>query len=282
MSLADGRTVGHRADEPVPMASTVKLPLAIALLRRAAADACALDAVVELRPAHFRPGHGVLTRTAAAGHAPPPLDLRALIRLSMTESDNTATDRLFEAVGGPAAVQRELETVGIVGVRVDRTMLALLSDRRGVDAIDGADFDVAAWEEARAAVPQNVAEAARARMITDSRDTATPRALVDLLVAVHARRALPEPYATELLDVMRNCRTGRGRIRATAPRGAVVSSKSGTIEGVVVADVALVATTGGVTLAVAAFLVDAAIAQAEQEALLADAASIAVSALTSA
>ena len=63
--------------------------------------------------------------------------------------------------------------------------------------------------------------------------------------------------------------------------GASTRSKSGTVEGVVICDVALVTTADARTIAIAAYLVDAGVPPAAQDALLADAAWLALRELTS-
>lgn len=97
VDLATGRDVGVGADEPVVLASVVKLPLLVAFFQRA--DAGAFD---PRTPVTLTPGD----RTAGATGSSVLLDdvtmsLRDLAAMMITVSDNAAADALFDRVGLP-------------------------------------------------------------------------------------------------------------------------------------------------------------------------------------
>ncbi|MCA9234961.1 MAG: membrane dipeptidase [Planctomycetales bacterium] len=94
--LPTGETFEYRADEPMPTASLIKLPLMAAVYR--AIDAGRLDEqqLVTLAEEDKVPGSGILTEQFSAGLQ---LPLRDAIRLMIRYSDNTATNLVAGAVG---------------------------------------------------------------------------------------------------------------------------------------------------------------------------------------
>jgi len=166
------------------------------------------------------------------------------------ESDNSATDYLLEAVGGPAAVTKMLRDIGITEQRVDRDVSEILRDFYGL--------------EDRAYVPfTKVAYAKDPTLITrqsdrnldyekDPRDQTTPKAMLQLLLAIDNGKALSESSREFLLGVMSRTRTGGERIKALLPKGTPVADKTGTLGGVA-NDVGYVTLPDGRRFAIAVF-----------------------------
>ena len=274
--LGTGQTLSHGADQPCKLASIAKVPLAVHTLARAAAGAFALDELVAVEPRHVCPGSGVLAgRFRVPGVS---LSVDNLLRLSLAQSDNTATDVLFDLVGGPQAVQAAMNARGIQDMRVDRTIRSLLGDLYGVRIEDEDDHRTVL----RGATPSP----AHAQAFTnDPRDTATPVAVVDLLAALWAGRLLPPDATDWLVSVLGACDTGGRRFRGRLPPGAVVAQKTGTLwggAGRVVADAAVVRLHGGGHVALAAFLSGSQQPRLAQEAILARVAEVVVGALSEA
>lgn len=65
------------------------------------------------------------------------MSVQNLLELTLTSSDNTATDELLDAIGGPPAVQRCIEVAGITGLRVDRSTAQILREFAGLAAPPG-------------------------------------------------------------------------------------------------------------------------------------------------
>jgi beta-lactamase class A len=101
LHLENGRALAHNADASYPMASTVKVPLAVTVLAQAAAGRFNLAAPVEVHPTEMNPSGPVSEEFRHGRVALSPL---ALIDPMITRSDNTATDVLLRLVGGPSAV----------------------------------------------------------------------------------------------------------------------------------------------------------------------------------
>lgn len=110
--LADGRELALRADEAWPLASLAKLPIALAVLD--AVELGELDGARAVRLPAEPPGPG--TGTGRFRHAAE-IAVDDLVELSLTVSDNRATDALLEIVGLDA-VAATLARVGVEEVAV--------------------------------------------------------------------------------------------------------------------------------------------------------------------
>ena len=113
--LETGRAAYLNANEPFPMASTSKVPLAVQLLTRADRREVRLDSMITIQPGDLHTGSGTLTDLFnQPGVA---LSIRNLMELMMRISDNSATDVLLRTAGGPAAVNARLAALGANATR---------------------------------------------------------------------------------------------------------------------------------------------------------------------
>jgi beta-lactamase class A len=237
----------YRADVRFPMASVYKIPIAVQLLTRAGRGEIDLDSLVALGPDDLRPGSGVLAHLFVVPGVR--LSIRNLLRPSLMVSDNTATDILLRLAGGPERVTARLRQLGIKEMRVDRSTLQLIL---ASDGIEGAVPDDAYTEEAYDRVLLGVQDRERTtaawRAFTDVRDTATPRAMVELLRLIWTGEAVSGEGRDILLDAMLGSGNER-RIGGLLPPGtASPTHKTGTIWGgglYTVNDVGLIELPGG-------------------------------------
>ncbi|QAY78446.1 serine hydrolase [Sphingosinicella sp. BN140058] len=195
LDLASGETVSFNGNEPFPMASTMKVAVAAAYLTEVDAGIRSLDDQIA----------GVSAAT--------------LMEQMITRSDNRATDLLMNRLGGPAAIDSWLRVRGIGGMRVDRTIAQLLSDRRD---------------------------------LKDIRDSSTPAAMLNLLRMLDTQPVLKPESRLRLLDLMARCKTGSNRMRALLPAAVKVEHKTGTLTGYT-GDVGFLTLPSGRRLAVAFF-----------------------------
>jgi beta-lactamase class A len=158
--------------------------------------------------------HGRKTLDDTIGGVP----VRKLMARMLIYSDNRAADVLFKDVGGPTAVHQWLNQNGIRGVHVDRTIAQLLSDRRDL------------W---------------------DSRDSSTPKAMVELLRRLYRGELISASSRNYLLGLMAQCETGKNRMKALLP-GVPVEHKTGTLNGLA-DDVGFITMPDGHRIAVAIF-----------------------------
>ena len=195
MDIATGSTISFNGHQAFPMASTMKIAVAAAYLAEVDAGRRSLDDLISGAPAY------------------------KLMDVMITRSNNRATDQLMAALGGPAAINAWLHAHKLSGIRVDRTIAQLLSDRRD---------------------------------LRDIRDSSTPTAMLGLLRVIDSRSALKPESRQLLLDMMHRCATGSNRIRGILPDGAKVEHKTGTLSGYT-GDVGYLTTPNGQRIAVAFF-----------------------------
>lgn len=191
--LPSGVRLSHNGAQRYPLRSVYKLPIALSVLRRVDAGQLALDSSITVTEADYAPNHSPLRDRA--GGKPVAVAVDSLLALTIQQSDNTASDVLLRLAGGPAAVMRDLQSLGLGAVRVDRTERELGAAR------DAAD---------------------------DERDTATPDAMADFLVALQRGAGLSPESRRRLLEIMEGTSTGPNRIRALLPSGTTVAHKTGT------------------------------------------------------
>jgi beta-lactamase class A len=245
-SLPDGGSVAFHADQSWYLASTVKVPVAIAVLRGVARGAYSLDTPVTLRADDYVDGAGS-TNHQPVGAA---LPIRRLLEQMIIHSDNTATDMLIGLVGldqvnavtaevapagfGPitrlAEVRRSTygQLVPAAQSLAGRNLL-LLRQQRSDDArlqylarivqVPVADFRLPTLGEAYDAYYATGLNAGRLD------------ALGELLAQLDDGRLLPPAQTRYLLDLMERVVTGPQRIRAGLPASARFAHKTGTQRG---------------------------------------------------
>jgi beta-lactamase class A len=145
--------------------------------------------------------------------------VRRLMDRMLIYSDNRAADVLFRDVGGPPAVHHFLTQNGIHGVHVDRTIAQLLASKRDL------------W---------------------DTRDSSTPKGMIQLLQRIYKAEIISPTSRDYLLGVMAKCQTGRNRMKWLLPAGTPVEHKTGTLDGLA-DDVGFITMPDGHRIAVAIF-----------------------------
>ncbi|MGH9388917.1 MAG: serine hydrolase, partial [Vicinamibacteria bacterium] len=210
--LESGRKAFLNGDEPFPMASTYKVPIAVEFLQRVDEGKLDLAQMVAVERHDYSPGSGLLTDLInQPGLA---LSLRNLLEIMLLVSDNTATDLCLRHAGGGEAVTARMRKLGIEGLRVDRPTLHLIADWKGLSPVPGeGERDPAKYGELLDSVPKEKADEAERAFYDDPRDSATPRAMAALLERIWKREALTPASSELLLDIMKRCRTGAGRLK---------------------------------------------------------------------
>lgn len=246
--VESGRSFGLNGDRRFPMASLIKLSVALHTFRRIDAGTASLRDVVELAPRHWRPGSGLLAQYVTS--RPIRVSVDTLLREMIQESDNTATDALLEWLGGPDAIQRDLGPLALGVVAPTRTIDGVLRDLHGLPPRDGGPGTV--WWRDLSAAPKAQRQAAASVLFTDPRDAACPDDFVAFLRALWEGRFLSESSRKRLLDLMAHVRTGDERILAGLPRGSWLAHKTGSFEDRYAADVGVARLPDGSHLMLAA------------------------------
>lgn len=126
-SLSDNNVAfKHRADERVPSASVIKLPIMLEAMERVKAGTLNLDKIYFLKASDKVGGSGVLQNYPDQSR----VSYRELLRLMMVESDNTATNIFINLLSRDAINQR-IRTIGLKQSQLNRIMMDTLAAREG-------------------------------------------------------------------------------------------------------------------------------------------------------
>jgi beta-lactamase class A len=130
-----------------------------------------------------------------------------------------------------------MRSLGVQGIRVDRSCQELILDFQGRDTatLKGLARDDLREALRRDARPQSLEArfAADDRLAADPRDTATPNAMVALLEKIWRGQVVDRAASDAMLDLLKRCRTGENRLRGLLPAATEVAHKTGTLGGVV-------------------------------------------------
>ena len=225
--LESGRAAYLNRDGSFPMASTVKVPIAVRLLTQVDRGSLRLDSMIAVQPADLHPGSGTLTDLFSQPGVV--LSVRNLMELMLRISDNSATDILLRTAGGGSAVNARLSELAVAGIRADRPTIQLIADYIGVKNLPSASASIAEFGRLASAGSDSVRRVALTEFEKDPRDTATPDGMARLLEMIWHRKALSEASSALLLDIMYRCVTGAERIKGILPPGTRVAHKTGSL-----------------------------------------------------
>jgi beta-lactamase class A len=228
------------ANEAFPMQSVYKLPIAMATLHAVEQGHLTLNQPVRFLPSDLIAPDQYSRLRDEQPHGNVDVPLEELLRLAVSESDGVASDILLRTLGGPAAADAYVRSLGIIGIHIVDTEKTL-----------GREVKL------------------------EDRDSAQPRALVALLRLLADRSPLSPEHTQLLLGWMAASHTGDRRIRALLPPGTVVADKtgtSGTARNFTSAtnDVGLITLPDGRKLALAVMVADSAAPAAVREHVIAE------------
>ena len=237
--LETGRELFFNRDEPFPMASTYKVPIAVQLLTLVDSGRVRLDSLISLRASDLHPGSGTISNLLDdPGVA---LSVRNLLELMLLISDNSATDVVLRTAAGGSAVNARLRALGVSGISVDRPTVRLIADAIGISNLPAeSELTIQRFGELARAVPESAQKSAAALFYRDRRDTSTPEGMTRLLAKIWRGEALSRQNTDLLLDIMRRCETGQQRIKGLLPTDVVVMHKTGTLSLGVANDVGII------------------------------------------
>ncbi|MDG5748317.1 class A beta-lactamase-related serine hydrolase [Qipengyuania sp. XHP0207] len=147
------------------------------------------------------------------------------IALMISKSCNDCTDALLNAVGGPAAVNEWMRKAGISDFTLSRDIATLIR------------------EDGRSDPASSI----------DTRDSATPRAMGQLLAGIYQGKWLSESSRKVIIDAMIETTTGKRRMRSALPMSAQLANKTGTLSRTA-SDIGIFRTADGRTIAAAIYV----------------------------
>ena len=153
--------------------------------------------------------------------------LGTLLFTAITESDNTANDKLMRSIGGPQAVRDMIVAKNLGSIRFYEGERALQSKIAGL--IWSQSYSIGdAFYKARGALPVSVRRASFDRYIADPYDGAAPHSVALALARLKKGELLSPASTQRLLATMGSTKTGALRVRAALKPGWRWSHKTGT------------------------------------------------------
>ncbi|HEX3987357.1 MAG TPA: class A beta-lactamase [Acidobacteriaceae bacterium] len=215
------------AMQALPMQSAYKAPIAIVVLHAVEGGRLSLTQNLRFLPSDVGSPDEYSPLKDAHPHGGVEIPVQELLQRMIEQSDNVACDILLRTLGGPAAVDRSLRSLGFAGIHI-------VDYERVVDRNEQLQY----------------------------RNAATARALVVLLRRLADRSPLTPEHTQLLVGWMTDNHTGDHRIRAELPPGTVVADKTGTSgqnrsRMNATNDIALITLPDGEKLAIAVLVADA-------------------------
>lgn len=223
--IENGKSFGYRDNEYFPMASTVKVPIAIYLMHLAENKKINLDKMVTIKPNDLVLGSGImgyfLSRPGLA------ISIYNMFEPMMAISDNSATDIILNQIGGPKAVYKFLQKNDLSNIMVSRSLQQIYSDSSGLKSWPD---DTTLTLTTRRILLDQIADATKIEayrvFYNDIRDTATPLSMATLLTKLHKQELLNAEYSNLILDVM--AKGSFSHLKKLLPTDAKIAYKTGT------------------------------------------------------
>jgi D-alanyl-D-alanine carboxypeptidase (penicillin-binding protein 5/6) len=194
--LTTGETFASNADEPMPTASLIKLPVMVEAYRQAAEGKINLAEVVKFEEDDKTPGSGILSTQFSPGAT---FTLRDAIRLMIAYSDNSATNLVLEKVGLPAT-NEAMEKLGFANTKVHAYVFRPMSS----------------------IAPE------RSRQFGLGSTTASE--MIRLVELIHSKQIVNAEACDAMLDHLRQCQDKR--LSKLLPPGTKVAHKTGSVAAV--------------------------------------------------
>jgi beta-lactamase class A len=225
VSLSENWQADYNATRLFPQQSCSKLWVAITTMDAVDKGRVSLDDRVTLRRDDLTLFHQpISSKILGGGHT---TTLGSLLFTAITESDNTANDKLMRSIGGPEAVRAMIQAKGLGSIRFYDGERALQSKIAGL--IWSQSYSIGdAFYKARGALPLSVRRSSFERYIADPYDGAAPHAVALALARLKKGELLSAASTSRLLATMGSTKTGGMRVRAALKPGWKWSHKTGT------------------------------------------------------
>lgn len=222
IDLSSGQEVGILSDQRFPMASTSKVAVAATFLEGVDQGKWSLDSRFPLMvPVASKAFSTEVAPVRAGDH----MTARELINIMISRSSNPATDALLKVVGGPKAVNDWARRAGLTDFTLSRDIATLVRDDGEINPASSIDI----------------------------RDSASPRAMIQLLQGLHQGQWLSQSSRNVLLGAMERTVTGTRRIPAMMPAGVKVAHKTGSLNNTS-SDIGIITTPDGRKIALAIYV----------------------------
>lgn len=257
MDIEAGWIAQVKGEELFPQQSVSKLWVALATLEAVDRGQSELDRVVAMTAEDRSVFYQPLGRRIRDDR-PVEVSIRELLRWAITESDNSANDKLMRELGGAEAVTGLLADKGLGDLRVGAYERDLQAQIAGMSWRPeyGKDWN---FQFARERLPNQVRDTAMDVYLADPLDGASPVAIATALAALHKGRLLSPASTQVFVDLLHETRTGPRRLKAGLPSDFKLGHKTGTGQdwrgySVGINDVGLVTAPDGRVYAVAVMM----------------------------
>ena len=225
VSLRDNWQAEYNAASLFPQQSCSKLWVAITTMDAVDKGRVRLDDRVTMGRDDLTLFHQpIANKILGGGHT---TTLGALLFTAITESDNTANDKLMRSIGGPQAVREMIAAKNLGSIRFYEGERALQSRIAGL--IWSQSYSIGdAFYKARNALPMSIRRASFERYVADPYDGAAPHAVATALARLKRGELLSTASTRQLLSTMGSTKTGKLRVRAALAPGWTWNHKTGT------------------------------------------------------
>ena len=225
VSLRDGWEIDWNASRLFPQQSCSKLWVAISAMDAVDRGRLNLDDKVTLGRDDLTLFHQPLRdRIMGGGHT---TTLGALMFTAITDSDNTANDKLMRSIGGPGVVRDMIARKGLGAIRFYEGERALQSKIAGLIWSQSYSYGDAFYK-ARGALPMGIRRASFDQYLADPYDGAAPHAVANALARLKNGELLSPASTARLLSTMGQTKTGKARVKAALAPGWHWNHKTGT------------------------------------------------------
>ncbi len=139
--LETGEEIALNGDQPMETMSVIKIPLMVEAFRQIEAGKFALTDRVTLSDAAKRPGTGIIQSLDPGVQ----LTIKDLLTLMIIVSDNTATDLLYEKVGGAEPVNHLMAEWDLKSIRASGTTAAWFKALRAAPSAEAFHREGKTW-----------------------------------------------------------------------------------------------------------------------------------------
>lgn len=235
ISLSGERLLSVRGNERFAMCSTFKALLGAAVLARVDAQRESLGRMISYQESDLLDYAPITKDNLASGG----MSIAALNEASIQYSDNTAANLLLDTIGGPAALNAFLRSLGDTTTRLDRNEPSLNTN-----------------------------------LANDDRDTSTPSAMASSMQKLFYGKTLSLTSKEQLKAWMFGNTTGDARLKAGFDKNWLIGDKTGTGPHGAVNDIAIVYPRGLPPFVIAVFYTGSSASAEVKNKVIADVASL--------
>ena len=224
-AVDEGWTINANGRQRMPQQSVSKLWVAMTVLDQRDTGRLRLDDPVTVTPSDLTLFHQPIAYLVKSGTWQ--TTVGNLLFRALTQSDNTANDRLLTLVGGPSTVRAFIERKQLGDIRFGPGERLLQAGTAGLTWQQSMSVGNS-FEIMRSRLSPEVRAAALQAYIADPPDGAAPLAIADALARLARGELLSETSTRLILSTMEASKTGRARLKAGIAPGWMLAHKTGT------------------------------------------------------